>query len=94
LTEIIEKFKPSFVEESHGDQNNISNTQLNNSSLRKHQSDGGETTQGFQTSSRNNSHMQPVMMAHNDVISPIVSAGEVNSELIDKLFRSLKTGGS
>ncbi len=35
LTEIIEKFKPSFVEESHGDQNNLSNTQLNSSSQRK-----------------------------------------------------------
>ena len=44
LTEIIEKFKPSFVEESHGDYNNLSNTQLNNSSPRKHYSDGGETT--------------------------------------------------
>lgn len=36
------------------------------------------------------------MTAQNDVISPaIVSAvGEVNSDLIDKLFRSLKIGGS
>jgi len=36
------------------------------------------------------------MMSHNDAISPIVvsAAGEVNSDLIDKLFRSLKTGGS
>ena len=38
--------------------------------------------------------MQPVIMAKNDVISPVVSAGEVNIELIDKLFRSLKTGAS
>ncbi len=70
---------------------------MNNSSLKKgasHPSDGGETTQGFQTSSRNNSHMQPAILVNTDTnnsIAPaVVSSSEVNIELIDKLFRSFK----
>ena len=44
LTEIIEKFKPSFAEESHGD-HNLSNTQLNSSSnnIKRLQQDNNET---------------------------------------------------